>query len=160
MGLDISYYVNAKLAPDAERDENNLPADPNLVLAYVNPDFAERADALKHEAVYAYDDSGGFRAGSYGGYNAWRDKLAQLAGFASADDVWNQGSPQEKPFVPLINFSDCEGIIGPETAARLAKDFAEHQDEADRVGGYFAEKYRDWRSAFEAVAGNGFVDFH
>ena len=31
------------------------------------------------------------------------------------------------PFVELINFSDCEGVIGPEVAAKLAKDFADYE---------------------------------
>lgn len=159
MGLDISYYTNTKAVPDAERDDDGYPVDSGCVLAYVNPDFADHADSIEHEAIYSYDDSGSFRAGSYGGYNAWRDELATLAGFPSASQVWEKAD-YDGPFEPLINFSDCEGIIGPETSARLARDFAEHQPKADAIGGYFAEKYADWRAAFEAVAGNGFVDFH
>jgi hypothetical protein len=160
MGLDISYYTNAVLVPDAEVDDDGYPTDDNAVLAYVNPDFTNQADDIQHKGVYRYDDSGAFRAGSYGGYNAWRDQLAELAGFSSALDVWNREAP-EGPFVPLINFSDCEGIIGPDTSARLARDFAELQPKVDALSdGYFREKYADWRAAFEAVAGNGFVDFH
>ena len=169
MGLDISYYVNAKLVPDAERDDDGYPTDDSLVLAYVNSDFAEHADDIQHDAIYAYDDSGAFRAGSYGGYNEWRDALAEMAGYPALAEAPNASRSVHAaaawgghigPFHPLINFSDCEGIIGPQTSARLAADFAKHQTKADAIGGYFAEQYRNWRAAFEAVAGNGFVDFH
>lgn len=32
------------------------------------------------------------------------------------------------PFNELINFSDCEGAYGPEVAAKLLKDFRDHED--------------------------------
>lgn len=32
------------------------------------------------------------------------------------------------PFLELIHFSDCEGIIGPKTSAKLYKDFEKYRD--------------------------------
>lgn len=61
------------------------------------------------------------------------------------------------PFWELIHFADNEGTIGPATAAKLAKDFAEFQAEADKLeddveARWFREKYADWRKAFEVAA--------
>ena len=63
------------------------------------------------------------------------------------------------PFYELINFSDCEGFIGPKTSAKLAKDFAAWQEKAGERG-WFSEKYAQWRAAFELAANGGVVQFH
>ena len=161
MGLDISYYPHAKLAQDAELDESGFPVDyDRYIVPTIISDFAAQADDIQ-EKPYEFDieKSGGFAAGSYGGYNWWRNELAKMAGHASAEAAWEKNDLEE-PFGPLINFADNEGTIGPKTSAELAKDFADHQAKADEIGGVFAERYRDWRIAFEAVADNGFVAFH
>lgn len=49
----------------------------------------------------------GFRAGSYTGYNRWREDLQRQ---------FNPGRDPEKPFYELIWFADNEGTIGPEAA--------------------------------------------
>jgi hypothetical protein len=65
-----------------------------------------------------------FRAGSYGGYNDWREWLAKESGHGSCDLVWRGESlAGHTRFVELINFSDCEGYIGPVTSAKLWTDF-------------------------------------
>ena len=56
------------------------------------------------------------------------NELATLAGYAGADDAWER---TDGPFWELINFSDCEGVIGPKTSAKLAGDFAAFQEKAD-----------------------------
>jgi hypothetical protein len=76
-----------------------------------------------------------------------------------------------KPFVELICFSDCEGSIGPETSAKLAKDFADYEEQArewakDRYADWHDEfdwwfsKYENFKRAFELAAQGGFVMFH
>ena len=169
MGLDISAYVNATRAPDANPDDWD-----SVARASVIPEFAAAADGIEHGELFTFDKQICFRAGSYSGYGQFRDELAALAGYPAyemadgderrhphAASAWFGQVPEDAPFFPLINFSDCEGTIGPQTSARLAEHFAAHQAKADEhPDSYFREKYAVWRSAFEAVAGNGFVDFH
>jgi hypothetical protein len=160
VGLDISYYSNLKPAPDAPRDEYG-EVDYAAFFTAHDGELDLRAPDLA-PGVYAFDKMGKFRAGSYGGYNQWRAQLAQLAGYPSDRYVWDH--EQEllgKPFVELISFSDCEGVIGPAVSAKLAGDFAAFQAKADaHEDEWFRSKYADWRAAFEAAAKGGAVDFH
>lgn len=177
MGLDITAYRKiTKL--DAVFDSDGEPIDPTTrepieyaMRAYINNDFPKQADKIEDRAIYDAADSFGFRAGSYGGYNHWRDQLAKLAGYPLGQheqygkvydsycvECWNG---KTGPFSELINFSDCEGVIGPETAAKLAKDFAVFQDAADKTDEhFFKENYNAWRKAFEMAADAGAVSFH
>lgn len=154
MGLDLSAYSNLQLVECSEQ-----PCDDH-VHVYPNSDFPGRADRLV-KGCYTYGKRFHFRGGSYSGFNEWREWLSDIALGVSPREVWDD--PERfvgKPFVELINFSDCEGVIGPETSAKLAKDFAEHaQEAARRDTGYEYLKYRDWWKAFELAAGNGGVIF-
>lgn len=157
MGLDITYGRRAVLVPDADTD-NYANGE---YRAYANPDFAGRANGIA-DGVYRLEDVDGFRAGSYGGYNRWRSQLCQLAHKCEPSVIWAR-RPFEGVFAELIDFSDCEGVISPETCAKLARDFAEWDDRAKAmpdVDGYFYEKYQAWRKAFEVAADGGFVMFH
>lgn len=177
MGLDITYYSNVKKL-DVVFDANQEPIDPVTrepveydFVAFVNDNFPGRADDICDRGVYLSEDSGGFRAGSYGGYNQWRDNLAQLAGYPLGEyEQYGRKWPtycaaawagESGPFSEIINFSDCEGTIGATVSAKLAKDFAEYQSKADTFGDeYFREKYAAWRKAFEMAAQGGCVRFH
>ena len=167
MGLDISFYSNIGAAVDpALLDEDGEFIDwkneDEHVRIYANDDFPERADGMT-SGYYVGESNGGFRAGSYGGYNRWRSELCVAALGCAPIDIWN-GDVTEGPFYELINFSDCEGVIGPKTSAKLAKDFADWEDKigamVDGDVDYFMEKFRDWKMAFEAAAGSGAVCFH
>ena len=153
MGLDVTAYSKLK----AERTGVDRDDDYDGVMFYANPDFAERCSGIDEKTVYSYADSESFRAGSYIGYNAWRNQLAKLAGFKDANDAWSQTSG---PFWELINFSDCEGTIAGDVTRKLLADFVSHQEKADAIGGYFAETYADFRRAFALAADGGAVDFH
>jgi hypothetical protein len=166
MGLDITVYSKVKLAAVQGVDANREPlSDEDFAESlYVDKNFPSACPEFHNGTVVTHDgECQHFRAGSYGGYNEWRDKLAKLAGYASAASVWR--NPEPGPFVELINFSDCEGTIGPSVCAKLAKDFAEFQPKVDALpdsfdASYFRERYADWRAAFELAAGNGIVVFH
>lgn len=166
MGLDITAYQGLRLEPRAEVDEDGYPVEwskyhaiTKSILEYTEKEFPGRTAGLS-PGVYSSTDQLGFRAGSYGGYNAWREWLAVQAGYSSARSVWENNLTG--PFTELISFFDCEGVIGPVVAAKLAKDFADHADKitGGDYTGYDAQKYRDWRSAFEMAADGGCVDFH
>ncbi len=89
MGLDITAYSKLKKL-DVVFDASGEPIDPvtrevlpwqGYMQACVNSDFPGRAGSLEHGACYSYESSIGFCAGSYSGYNAWREALATLAGY-------------------------------------------------------------------------------
>lgn len=178
MGLDITAYRDIKKL-DCVFDSGGEPIDPqtrepvsvDYFQANINPDFPGRASDLTEDGVYSFGDSIGFRAGSYSGYNQWRETLAMIAGYPAVDyercgatskrhdaGAWAAGSG---PFFELINFSDCEGNIGAAVSGKLANDFAEFQAKADAHDDeYWRDKYAAWRKAFEMASNNGAVSFH
>jgi hypothetical protein len=185
MGLDITAYRKMSKI-DAVFDVDGEPIDPATRLPleceycrpYINPEFPGRSDDIESKSVYSFEDSMGFRAGSYGGYNAWREELAKMAGYKAVPvDRYNTGNIQmrhdysafeatEGPFWETINFSDAEGVIGSTVSAKLAKDFADWDERAKKHGesidqpNWFYEKYQEWRTAYEMAADGGAVQFH
>lgn len=160
MGLDISAY--RKLVPVRPRkNEDDDGYEEKLVSFRENMNFPGRIEGIEEHMLYRYAERHGFRAGSYGGYNRWREWLASLVG-TSPKAMW--ANPQPGPFSELINFSDCEGVLGPKIAAKLAKDFAEYDKKArsaaDPADSYDYELYQHWRKAMELAADGGAVDFH
>ena len=171
MGLDISAYSKLVAAPDAERDSDGELVDyENLTEVYDNKDFPGRIEGLSQGIAYKIEGDGAGLSIGYGRYNAWRDELAKLAGYpigiyeqygraaeSHCVSCWNGAVG---PFSEQINFSDCEGTIGPVISAKLAKDYAEFAEKAEAVGGYFWEKYQEFQACFELAADNGAVLFH
>lgn len=179
MGLDITAYRKVRFVREARGDDD----DDDLNRLGPNSDFPAQADGLpdgfyecsgsRRAAIAAVYEGGPpdpdrlkFRAGSYSGYSEWRSRLAKMAGY-SADHGGPWEVPEAGPFVELVNFSDCEGTIGPRTSAKLAKDFADWQERAKAFaesqgvdGEWFMSLYAKWRQAFEMAAGEGAVDFH
>lgn len=165
MGLDISVYQNLEFVKSRESatDEDW----DNFISIYAHPDFPDRAGSLR-SGFYNGDCVHRFRAGSYGGYNHWRERLSYLALDASPAEVWRDNdSYRDRPFFELIEFSDCEGTIGPEVSAKLAGDFAAWEGEAraawgdgEGFDGYDFLKYMEWQKAFDLAALDGAVEFH
>lgn len=165
MGIDISWYRN--LHEPLPYDRDTFEGEDDRVTFFDNDAFPGRIEGIDTNLSYKYDESDDFRAGSYSDYNRWRDTLAKLVGWDAGIDHTGQLSHcidawdgVEGPFSELINFSDCEGTIGPVVSAKLAKDFADYQEKADAEGGDFADRYAKWREAFEQAAQNGAVAFH
>ena len=169
MGLDVSYYSAAKFERD-NSDADYDGYDDDFVRTYVNKDFPGRADDIV-TGWYSTGDGDCLPSMGYGEYNAWREELAKLAGWAPgsyheygrdwpshAASAW---AATEGPFWELILFTDCDGIIGPKTSAKLAKDFADHQGKADAHSDEdFRQKYSLFRTAFETASHGGLVSFH
>jgi hypothetical protein len=110
-------------------------------------------------------ESHAFRAGSYTGYNSWRQDLADQFNPAPRDPMSGgmcQPTP-DGPFYELIWFADNEGTIGSEAAADLLADFREHAD-AYAAPESWHESYRriygEWTRALELAADGGLVHFH
>lgn len=170
MGLDVSAYSNVKECPHAPLDEDGYLVDYDRFQRVNASDFPERADDLQDGSIYGeWTDSMSFRAGSYSGYNSWRNHLAMVAGYPEKSyvtefynttsycvDCW-EGQPG--PFAELINFSDCEGVIGPKTSAKLLQDFIDFEEKAAEEEEWFYERYQNFKKAFELAAENGFVKF-
>ena len=178
MGLDITAYEKVSLIRamsvreynEDEQAQEEVGRDERKTLLCQDSERPQ-SDGMP-DGIYATSGkSAGFRAGSYGGYNQWRNTLSQMMLGKSAEAVWRMcalpvtatkreaGKPL--PFVELINFSDCDGFIGPKTSAKLAKDFAENRSripvDTDR---WFVDKYEQWARAFALAANGGVVDFH
>lgn len=124
MGLEVWVYMGLTKAENAEVDRDGYPKDWDrywraAVVDSTEYSFPGRAAGLEQDAIYAYTAYSEFQAGSTKTYQQWLDMLARLAGHESAKAV--QSAPvSEGPFVELINFFDCAGVIGPAVAAKLA----------------------------------------
>lgn len=174
MGLDITAYCFLEKI-DCVFNADGEPINPKTreyIASYFKPfhnsDFPGRADDIEVGAVYSYRKSMRFRAGSYGGYNRWREELAKLVGYPltereshgqimkeHAAGAWQADSG---PFWELINFSDCEGIIGSATSAKLAKDFASFTS-LQWSSSSKADAAANFRAAFEIASQKGAVKF-
>ncbi|HLL74857.1 MAG TPA: hypothetical protein VK421_06295 [Pyrinomonadaceae bacterium] len=166
MGLGITAheklaFISPKDEADAARLEQEYEDGENGVIKiWISRDFPRAADKLADGAFYRSEGKDfRFRAGAYSSYNRWRESLARMIG-ETARRFWND--PRPGPFVELINFSDCEGVIGPETSAKLARDFQEYAERAERFRGEadWLTTYQNFRKAFELAAGGGCVRFH
>lgn len=170
MGLDITAY--SKLEADPSIADGDQAYYEGAIWLYVEEGREGRAEPLTGGAYRCHGEQMGFRAGSYSGYNLWREYLAEMIG-TTPKAIWNRRDetpkPPVDPFVELIDFSDCEGVIGSKVAAKLAKDFATlaHLVEpfAKKITNsdnreWFVAKYNEWRKAFELAADGGAVRFH
>lgn len=175
MGLDISAYTKLRKAEGV--DKKTFDYDKHWQTHVVFSDglidgtekeFPGRTAGLDRDSVFHIDPQNklGFRAGSYSGYNSWRQWLAKMVGIDDLHHWWE--NPQPGPFAELLNFSDCEGVIGPEVSKKLAKDFEENREKALELAGrmdntygtYWLELYDKWALAFKMAADGGAVDFH
>lgn len=200
MGLDISYYSNVEHIPPNKVPKGVKPFNkefdewdkqyPNHYLYYIdkkNTNWPKHLEGLENGWYLVPRTLGtnSFRAGSYSGYNEWRDDLALAAGFSGgAQEVWSLedesiiGKPESPPFSELINFSDSDGIIGPKLSKKLYNDFINNEGKIKenidmwflkvhpykeydiRDMEWFFAKYDDWKEAFKVASENGFVSFH
>ncbi len=182
MGLDIAgfshlrYVCRLPKQGEDEQFEADLKAqglDPDEVVN-LYPNAASHAAQMGETEPGCYakterSEEHEFRAGSYSGYNQWREWLAQFAHGVPASVLWKSWSKfQGKPFVELIDFTDCDGRIGATVAAKLAADFKTHADRAKEFaatlgegeGEYFLEVYADFTTALELAARNGALIFN
>lgn len=178
MGLDVSAWARLERL-EGEPDDEMLGAG-EVVSVHASSEFPGRtiglADGWYRGERLQFGNFDSFRAGAYSGYNAWRDWLAKLGGYAAhpnaqerhgtthahAATAWEASSG---PFWELLNFYDCDGEIGPLVSAKLARDFAEFDERAKAASGaepgngWFYRAYCDWRRAFDWAAQDGCVEF-
>lgn len=172
MGLDITAWKIARpLTPD---ERNQIPAENPQDWWYEKhgdtseihkpyTEFPATADGLAAlDYVVCEGETLDFRAGSYSGYNEWRNDLAKMLGYSATEKDWRV--PASGPFVELIRNSDCDSIIGPSTCAKLAQDFDTYVEKFTTFAqsleypvGYWIRKYQSWRDAFTLAAHTGCV---
>lgn len=191
MSLDISAYKLGEFL-HAHYDEND--DEDSTVNIFVNEHFSSHADQVRRGYYNVEEEyNGAAPCFSYGGYVIFRDELARIAGYAAltedeilelADDkyrademrryryLWSVFTQTEEkgPVYELINFTDCEGVIGPKTAAKIATDLEALKEkvtptpDVEKLGrsdrGFCAEFYKVL-SIFKWAADNGgVVKFH
>jgi hypothetical protein len=124
MGLDIKAWSNLKFSE--YRDEENYDVI-RIWKNYIFPDHCELEEGNWEETPETRIHS--FRAGSYSGYGLFRNILAQCTLGVTADAVWEaEDIYMNRPFFNLLNFSDCEGVIGPTYSEALFEDFRDNRD--------------------------------
>jgi hypothetical protein len=110
-----------------------------------------------------------FRAGSYSGYNQFRNLLSKALLGVEASAVWEDPTSFEgRPGYEMIDFSDCEGTISSSVADKLHQDLVENRDvfkahlievfgeDNDQVE-WSMETYDNFIYAFELASENGVV---
>lgn len=161
MGLDISYYQF--IEPVKGDDDIELDAPNERVIAWYTAGFDDRLDGIEAKFVKVSGRQGHFRAGSYSGYGHWRRLLSLVALDVEPHEVWARPLKfKGRPFYELIDFSDCEGCIGPKTSAKLSVDFTAYMAKFHNSSpeSYYVKQYHLWAEAFRVAAKHGCVDFH
>lgn len=169
MGLDVSAFKNI-LAVDPSMvlcEEGGYPMDEHERF-YKHPSYPEHYDGLVEGTYYSGEHVSG-PSMNYGYYNRWRDQLAKLAGYPIGHSDIGYGAREtycascwagtKGPFSEQINFSDCEGAIGPSVSLKLSQDYAAFDEQAKTMGEDFYRGYTRFKNVFDAAASTGAVKF-
>jgi len=182
MGLDITAYSKLQILTPEE-----IKASERSIGVPV--DFGEEVITLSDSQIgspdnWIFDMKPGtyfqskgteefdFRAGSYSGYGAYRKMLSECFLGVQPGEVWySESSYEDKPFYEQINFSDCEGFIGPKVSAKLHEDYKRGRDQwydflkelhagDDQEIKCGMSIYDNWTKAFGIAADDGLVWYH
>lgn len=157
MGVLIQGY--RRLTPrEAYLEDGVEPHDPvtkewigdSCVVLFTNPRFPNASDHIPDRSVWNYTEKVHVISTMHSHYTQWREQLTRLVGHTP-------GRPG--PFRELLDWSDCEGTLGPITCAKLAQDFKAMDHFAAYEDADFFFIYRNMRHAFEAAADQGAVTF-
>lgn len=161
MGLKIIAFEKAKLiSENFKAKAEEIDFDGEVFRAKVNPDF----EAHDHLATGIYSAGGEgieFMAGSYGTYNGLRRQLSLMAHDKEPQEIWNDRERYKgRDFYELIDFSDCEGVIGPTTAGKLYYDFRSYREAYHMQNNEWDnEVYDNWMKAMELASNDGIIIF-
>lgn len=173
MGLDIIAYK--KLRRDDKA--SNLPINTKNVLwtehrnylymgsnlAYIEKAFPNMAKPFSYnDDVYKYDECEMYAIGSYSTYGWFRRSLNDYMQTLTVE------FPLSRVFKLLINYSDCEGIIGTYACKILFESFSVFRNGFDVWAlssmqptdyQYAMETYNKFKDAFEFASDGGAVEF-
>ena len=182
MGLDIMAISNLEKKDKLSEEQKALPWE-------FQP--AKKATRIKIDATPYGSEHGGFnkcddmeggkyaatdettehhfRAGSYSGYNRFRKLLSEGVVGVDPHTLWENEDPyKDSPMFDMINFSDCEGILGTGVCKKLYPQFLENRDKFENylkeTFGHDANQvewemstYDDFTEAFKLGSQNGIV---
>ena len=165
MGLDIRYYERVRREADLDAIDYD-EADRRGLERLANDGDPDRWDSRLYDLTpgwhrVAGSAQGRFRAGSYSTYNAWREILCRLAFGVEPHTVWeNPDDFTGRPFYEVIDFTDCDGCIGPGVSSKLAEDFRKHREKFGvDAEPWELEVYDDFANAFNVARRGGVVMF-
>lgn len=162
MGLDITAYSQLK---DTGRPFDWDTDEGKALISNNHQDFAKRCVEFTPGNAFEYDGELHAPIGSYSAYGAWREQLAKLAGYQPvtggtrpySERAW---AATEGPFWELINFTDCDGVLGTAVCQKLAKEFADYEASARLLGDEdFLYTYLQFKAAVELASDGGAVVF-
>lgn len=163
MGLDIIAYSKLKknkyLSTMSEEDREDLDINCLIMsplLTEIEEAFPGRAEPLKYNGdIYTCGSHKEYSIGSYGTYGWFRRALET---FSEDCDCFNE----------LIDFSDCEGVIGSVVSEKLYEDFFSNAESFEQWvyqkysivdGELLLRMYYKFESAFEIAKDGGAVEF-
>ena len=151
MGLDITAYKNIKIIGDEE---------PEYYFSNAGFPQSNMPDFENKEIQIEFDEEFDFRAGSYSGYNKFRNELCISANNIQDKKLWTSKNEAFK-FYWLINFTDCDGYIGTSYCKILYDEFVKYENEVkSNLNEYFHKTYDNFKEAFRLASDNGLVSFH
>lgn len=128
MGLDISAYSKAEpitrvmLVEDGEplHEDGSCYDDEWPIQVYADKHWPWITEGLEVGRWYEVGKEAAHAHFSYGGYNRFREAVALTGMGVSPREVWNDPDRyRDHPLFGLVNFSDCEGVIGPVYCQRI-----------------------------------------
>ena len=163
MGLDIIVYSklrkNEYLSAISDEEKEELDGDCLIMspaLTEIDEAFPGRAEPLKYNGdVYDCENYESINIGSYSTYGWFR---RALEAFSENRDYFNE----------LINFSDCEGVIGSIVSKKLYEDFSSNAESFEQWvnqkysvidGMWLLQIYYKFESAFGIAKDGGAVEF-
>jgi hypothetical protein len=165
MGLAIRALSNVKLldvcdVKDPERDTLEQKYMKQKVEFIYYLDKFSVNDELP-SGFYSYENIMYHSMGSYSGYGSFINILSEFC---------EKSSKKDSPFSELINYSDCEGFVGPITSKKLYSDFVKYKNQVIRfiqsnneIGSenqmWYSQKYNDFISVLELAKNSGVLVF-
>lgn len=167
MGLDITVYTKLKKITKKKRIEDG---DWDVhVTRSAHPEIERSLDV--EVGYYEYDEGSeyfGFRAGPYSGYNQFRELLCEAILDVKPKMVWERSENYvDKPFYEIINFSDCEGTMGPTVSKKLHNDFVTYREKFESFiknkfpfyDTHYMKVYDNFTTGFEMASKGGVLVF-
>ena len=163
MGLDMRAYENAELVPEKLLPEDEDERYDSFAHVWLNGNFPAEI-GLVGGWYKTSGESFSWRAGSYSGYNQFRRMLAEMFDDRTDEDYWYEDADPTWPFFELINYSDCEGAMGPQAIQNVGADFTEYAGLWTATYGgrmdwdWMNQKYAEWTKG-TTIAKHGLIIF-
>lgn len=124
-------------------------------LSFIGIPVLRQRDGIVFGGCYAHTEattSYRFAAGSYGGYNRWRERLQAK---------YNPDRKESEPFFELIWFADNEGTISSLAAQNLLADFEAYGPDVElgTYGNSYGGPFDDFHKACKLAAEDGLIRF-